>query len=140
MKKIFYPLFLLSILFVVPGCEKNVPEPAYSELVGKWGYTGTSCKCEISNSSSPSESTPGTLTVLNFTPKSYLKFVNHTQSAVGTYTVVSDTLNNQTVNRIIYDGNSTAPRTFYRLAGGVLTFYTSTPVGQGGIETTYNAE
>ncbi|OCX53647.1 hypothetical protein BEL04_04960 [Mucilaginibacter sp. PPCGB 2223] len=137
MNKTISYLFLLFTAILMFACEKQVELPVNSALVGKWAYTGNSCNC-TAESPAPVPAS-GSNTVLYFTPKSYYNYVNHEVTQAGTYAVVTDTLsyNHQPVTRIIYDGNTNAPKIFYKIVNGTLTFYTETPVASGGTELYY---
>ncbi len=141
MKKILSYLLPLLAAIVISSCEKHIEEPVNSALVGKWGYTGNSCNCSTPEDVSP-VSASGANNVLYFTPKSYYKYVNHQEVQSGTYDVVIDTLqyNHQPVTRIIYDGNTTTAKTFYKIVNNVLTFYNDVPTSSGGAEVYYTQQ
>ena len=140
MKRILSYLLLFTVI-VISSCEKHIDEPVNSALVGKWGYTGNSCNCSVAEDISP-VTVSGSTDVLYFTPKSYYKYVNHQQVESGTYDVVIDTLqyNHQAATRIIYDDNTVAAKTFYKIVNNVLTFYKDVPTSSGGTEVYYTQQ
>jgi hypothetical protein len=141
MKKALPYLLLVFVVMVISSCEKQIAQPVNSALVGKWGYTGNSCNCSTPEDISP-VSGSGSTDVLYFTPKSYYKYVNHQEVQSGTYEVVTDTLqyNHQAVTRIVYDGNTTATKTFYKVVNNMLTFYNEVPISSGGAEVYYTQQ
>jgi len=136
--KTLYGAALLLMATMLFSCEKNIPLPNYWGLPGKWAYSSTNCNCAV-NSVESITNTTNQPDILTFTPKSYQRFVGGQLQSSGTYTVVNDTVqySQQVATRIIYDGNTTAPKTFFRLSGNTLTLFSDTPITDGSIEINY---
>lgn len=125
MKKL---LFIGMLIFII-SCKKDAANNV--SLTGSWEYRGTACYCIASNDSVGTK--PGNGTIITFTANTYKFITKGTVQKSGTYTIQKD----QTNNRIIYDGDTTSGKVFFKIDQKKLTLYGSVPLAADGPEEYY---
>ena len=135
MKKIL----MLALLTFLLSCKKNDTANA-SNLNGKWEFRGITCFCL--RDSSFNDGKPGNGTILSFNNNTYNRFTKGVLQKSGTYKIVQEKIasNPDPVSRIIYDNDTTAERTFYKIEQKKLTLFGTTPIAADGTEIYYEKQ
>ena len=129
-------MLLFGLLFALLSCKKDNQVAISDNLVGSWEFRGIACFCAPNiNTISPS---PGNGNILYFFENNTYKHFQKTQLVKsGTYEIKKETFFGTPVNRIIYDSDTTAMKTFFKIENNKLTLYGTVPVAADGSEEYY---
>jgi len=132
-------VFSVALLLFV-GCKKDHNKNSAADLLtGSWEYRGTACYCEAAMDTVGNK--PGNGNILTFLNGTYKHIEKGHVIKSGTYVIVNDSVTfggaTQQVTRIIYDGDTTAAKTFFRINGGKLTLFGTIPLEVDGPEEYY---
>jgi hypothetical protein len=137
MKKLI--VFAAALLLLI-GCKKDhAKNNAVDVLNGSWEYRGTACYCTAATDTVADK--PGNGNTLTFLNGTYKHVEKGQVIKSGTYVVVNDSVTfggaTQQVTRIIYDGDTSAAKTFFSINGGKLTLFGTIPLAADGPEEYY---
>ena len=137
MKKLI--VFAVALLLFI-GCKKDHNNNnAADTLNGSWEYRGTACYCEAAIDTNANK--PGNGNIFRFSNGTYKHIEKGQVIKSGTYVIVSDSVTfagaTGPVNRIIYDGDTGAAKTFFRINGDKLTLFGTVPLAADGPEEYY---
>jgi hypothetical protein len=141
MKKL---LIITCIISLFLGCKKDKTTTDLTSLNGSWEYRGIACFCAFPGGTPPN-SKAGNGDIYIYADGNYKHMQNGTVVKNGTYAIIPDVLNGQSVNRITYDGVAvtTASGTpFFKITDGTkLTFFgTGSLANDSGVELYYERQ
>jgi hypothetical protein len=137
MKKLL--LFAVALVLLA-GCKKDhTKNNAADPLNGTWEYRGTACYCEAAIDTVNNK--PGNGNIISFLNGTY----KHTEKGQviksGNYVILNDQVTfdgtTQQVTRIIYDGDTAAAKTFFKINADKLTLFGTIPLEVDGPEEYY---
>jgi hypothetical protein len=136
MKKLI--VFAAALLLLI-GCKKDHNNSNADPLNGSWEYRGTACYCEAAIDTNADK--PGNGNIFRFSNGTYKHIEKGQIIKSGTYVIVNDSVGSggvtQQVMRIIYDNDTGAAKTFFRIGGDKLTFFGTVPLAVDGPEEYY---
>lgn len=137
MKKL---IVFAATLLLLAGCKKDhTKNNIDTTLNGSWEYRGTACYCSAAADTVANK--PGNGNIFTFLNGTYKHIEKGQVIKSGTYVVVNDseTFGGTTsaVTRIIYDGDTAAAKTFYRISNNKLTLFGTIPLAADGPEEYY---
>jgi hypothetical protein len=130
---------VLALLTCLLSCKKNDTAQKIA-LNGSWEFRGVTCFCI--RDSSMNDDKPGNGNILNFNNSTYKRFTKGVLQKSGTYKIMQEKIasNPNPVSRIIYDNDTTAEKTFYKIEQNKLTFFGTTSIAADGTESYYDRQ
>jgi hypothetical protein len=127
-------------LLLLTACKKDHAKNNVADLLtGSWEYRGTACYCAAATDTVGDK--PGNGNILNFLNGTYKHIEKGQVMKSGTYVIVNDSVPYagayRQVTRIIYDSDTTAAKTFFRINGDKLTLFGTIPLEVDGPEEYY---
>ncbi len=110
MKKIL--LAGVIALFLI-SCKKDNTIPGIN-ITGSWEYRGTTCYCTPPTDTNAYK--PGNGTIYSFTATNYKYYLKHVLKKSGTYKLFKENVNGGTLNRIVFDNDTSSEATYIRLS------------------------
>jgi len=137
MKKL---IIFAAALLLLAGCKKDhTKNNAADPLNGTWEYRGTACYCSAALDTVADK--PGNGNILSFLNGTYKHIEKGQVIKSGTYVIVNDSVTfagaTSPVTRIIYDGDTAAAKTFFRINNNKLTLFGTIPLEVDGPEEYY---
>jgi hypothetical protein len=133
-------LLFAAALLLLTGCKKDHAKNNVTDLLtGSWEYRGTACYCIAATDTNADK--PGNGNILSFSNSHYKHIEKGQVIKSGTYVIVNDSVPYdgayRQVTRVIYDSDTSAAKTFFRINGDKLTFFGTVPLEVDGPEEYY---